>query len=70
MAEVKIQKGPLKPGDSILVTGHTTFIPETTVESIQINGNPVAQANKGDIITITVPDKVRPKDKFYLVTKR
>lgn len=59
--------GALKVGDRIHITGHTTDV-EMTVESIQINNAPVAEAKAGDNVGIKVPDRVRRGDQVYKVT--
>lgn len=58
--------GGIKIGQKLHIRGHTTdFIVE--VDEIQINRKQVSEGEKGDHIGILVPEKVRPKDKVFLV---
>ena len=58
---------PLKVGDRIHVTGHTTDM-ELTVDSMQINNVDVTEAKAGDSVGIKISDRVRRGDKVYKVT--
>jgi len=57
---------PLKVGDKIHITGHTTDL-EFTVESMQINNVNVQEGKPGDAIGIKVSDRVRRGDTVYKV---
>ncbi len=56
----------LKAGDKISIQGATTNFKQK-VESMQIDRNPVTEANKGDSIGLKVKGRVREKDKVFLV---
>ena len=58
---------PLKAGDRIHITGHTTDM-ELTVESMQIDNVDVKEAKASDAIGIKVSDRVRRGDKVSKVT--
>jgi selenocysteine-specific translation elongation factor len=58
---------PLKVGDTIHITGHTTDL-ELIVNSMQINNVNVSEAKAGDAIGIKVSDRVRRGDTVYKVT--
>ena len=58
--------GDLSVGDSIRIQGATTDI-EMTVESMQINLEPVESAGAGDDVGIKVPERVRPNDRVTRV---
>ena len=58
---------PLKQGDRIHITGHTTDM-ELTIESMQINNVETKEAKAGDAIGIKVSDRVRRGDTVYKVT--
>ncbi len=58
--------GDLSIGDSIRIQGATTDI-EMTVESMQINLEPVENAGAGDDVGIKVPERVRPNDRVTRV---
>ena len=58
--------GDLSIGDIIRIQGATTDI-EMTVESMQINLEPVESAGAGDDVGIKVPERVRPNDRVTRV---
>jgi len=58
---------PMKQGDQIHISGHTTDL-EMTIESMQINNVTVQEAKAGDAVGIKVSDRVRRGDKVYKVT--
>ena len=58
---------PLKVGDTIHITGHTTDL-ELIVNSMQINNVNVSEAKAGDAVGIKVSDRVRRGDTVYKVT--
>jgi len=58
---------PLKVGDKIHITGHTTNM-ELTIESMQINNVNVKEAKAGDAVGIKMSDRVRRGDTVYKVT--
>ncbi len=57
---------PMKAGDRIHITGHTTDM-EMTVESMQINNVNVQEAKAGDAVGVKVSDRVRRGDTIYKV---
>ena len=59
--------GDLSIGDSIRIQGATTDI-DMTVESMQINLEPVESAGAGDDVGIKVPERVRPNDRVIRVS--
>ena len=56
----------LKKGDRIRIKGATTDF-EQVVESMEIDRKPVDVAMPGDMVGIKVKERVRKKDKVYLV---
>ena len=58
---------PLKVGDKVHITGHTTDV-TCTVETMQINNVNVTAAKAGDAVGIKVSDRVRKGDTIYKVT--
>ncbi len=58
---------PLKLGDKIHITGHTTDM-EMIVESMQINNVNVKEAKAGDAVGIKLTDRARRGDTVYKVT--
>lgn len=69
VAEVKMKAGKLNLNDEILIIGPTTGAIETTVKEIRKDLKPVDNAQKGDVISIPVPQLVRRSDKLYKLVK-
>ena len=67
VAEFKLETGPLKVGDEIIITGPTTGVIKTTVSEIQLDQQPVVEAPKGSYISIPVDTKIRKSDKLYKI---
>ena len=65
VAEFKLETKNLKTGDEIIVTGPTTGVIQTTVEEIRVDLKPVAQALKGEVISVPFDVKLRRNDKLY-----
>ncbi len=59
-------KDSLAVGDSIHILGHTTDYVQT-VDSMQINHDPVKAAKKGDGVGIKAADKSRKGDNVYRI---
>ena len=57
--------GALKAGDTIHIKGKVTDF-EQTVDSIQIEHEPVEKAKKGDVVGIKAKEKVKEGDEVYL----
>ena len=55
---------PVKVGDKLRISGHTTHI-EFEVNSMQIHNVNVQEGKPGDSIGIKVPDRVRQGDRVY-----
>jgi putative protease len=68
VAAVVITEGTLKIGDTLHFKGHTSDFAQT-VESMQVNNQPVAEANVGDDVGIKVSERVRPGDVAYRITE-
>ena len=70
VAELQVEAHEIKVGDKLLITGTTTgamYIDE--VKEIRYDLKPVSVAEKGQRISIAVPDKVRPNDKVFVIEK-
>ena len=65
-AVIKLKKDTLAVGDTIYIKGHTTDF-EQKVKSLQINHEPVTNAQKGQEIGLKIGSKVRHGDKVYKV---
>lgn len=60
--------GALKVGDKIRIKGHTTDL-ELTIDSMQINNEPVQEAKAGDSIGVKVPERVRGGDTVHKIVE-
>jgi putative protease len=70
VAEVIIETGNLQIGDSILVTGPTTGVVETSITELRVNEKEVRKANKGDRCSFPVASVIRRSDKIYKMVSR
>lgn len=69
IAEFKIEAQNLKQGDKILITGPTTGVYETIVESIMVDDTSVAETKRGDQCTIPLDQRIRLSDKLYKIVE-
>lgn len=67
VGEVLIQSEELKVGDKISVIGNTTGIENFTIESMQIEGEDVSIAEKGQVVGVKFPKVVRKNDEVYII---
>ena len=63
---LKVTNGTIKTGDLLKYKGHTTDFTEA-VTSMEIEKQPVEQAQAGDLVGVKVKEKVREKDKVYRI---
>ena len=70
VAEVLLEAGSLAQGDRIIITGPTTGLVEEDLAEIRLELKPVEEAPKGSVISIPVPEKVRPNDRVYQFNER
>lgn len=64
-AAVQIQADELSVGDDIIIIGNKTGVLETKVEELRLEDLPTKTVSKGDLCSISLPQKVRPNDKVY-----
>ena len=57
----------LKVGDRLHIKGHTTDL-DLVIESMQVDNANVSEAEAGQAVGVKVPDRVRLRDKVYVVT--
>lgn len=69
VGEFKLETGPLKVGDEIIITGPTTGVIKTVVSEIQLDMKPVTEAPKGSYISIPIDEKIRKSDKLYKIVE-
>ena len=66
-ALISVADGRLSVGDTIHIKGHTTDFVQT-VESMQVDHEPVDSARAGEEVAIGVTDRVRVQDKVFLAS--
>lgn len=67
IGQFKIASHDLKVGDDILITGPTTGVIRTKVNSMWVNDKEADRAVKGDECTFKVDEVIRSSDKLYKV---
>ncbi|MGZ2369098.1 peptidase U32 family protein [Ancylomarina sp. YFZ004] len=67
VAEFQLESQELCVGDTILITGPTTGVVETTIEEIRVDLKPVEKAVKGDSFSIALDTVIRRSDKLYKI---
>jgi putative protease len=70
VAEFKIESERIKLGDKLAFVGPTTGYVEIEVQEMYTDNGKCNKAEKGIIVAIAVPEKVRENDKVFLVKKR
>ena len=65
VAEIKLENGDLKKGDTILVSGPTTGVVEYVIDEIRVDLKTTETALKGELCSIRTPDYLRRSDKVY-----
>ena len=67
VAEIQLETGRFRVGDTLLVTGPTTGVVETVPSEIRLDdAHKLEEAAKGDLVSIPVPERVRRGDKVFL----
>ena len=66
VAAIKVTKGTIKKGDTLMYKGHTTDFAEE-VKSMEMDNATIDEAKVGDLIGIQVKERVREKDVVYKV---
>ena len=66
VAAIKVTSGVIKKGDMLRYKGYTTDFTEE-VTSMEIDNQPVEEANVGELIGVKVKERVRENDKIYKV---
>ena len=69
VAQLKLNNGPLKLGDNILIIGKTTGLVRSKITSMQIKKKDIKIAKKTQEIAIQLP-KCRKGDELYLIVKK
>jgi putative protease len=66
VAAIKVTRGSIKKGDTLMYKGHTTDFTEE-VKSMELDNQPIEEANVGDMIGVKVKERVRENDVVYKV---
>lgn len=69
VTEFLVETQSVREGDELLITGPTTGAVFLTAEDIRVDLKPVVEAVKGDHFSIKTPEKIRPNDQLYKMTK-
>jgi len=65
VAEIRVHASDVKESDPCMITGKTTGVLRLVPEGMIVDEVRSDCAQKGSLITIKVPDRVRKNDKFY-----
>lgn len=65
VGEFKCESHSLSVGDEIIITGPTTGYVQLKIDALRVDGKEAQKAEKGDVFTIALAEKVRPSDKLY-----
>jgi U32 family peptidase len=67
VAEIKLENGDLKRGDTLLITGPSTGAIEIITDEIRVDLKQVETAVRGELCSLPVPEYLRRSDKVYLL---
>lgn len=67
VGQFTIEKGELKVGDKVLISGPSTGQQQLDVAQMRINGQEGTTATVGDRITLNLPFRIRLSDKLYKI---
>ena len=65
VAEIKVENGDLKKGDTILIIGPTTGVIEYSVGEIRVDLKDTETAKQGELCSIKIPEHLRRSDKIF-----
>lgn len=69
VAHFRLETQTLKVGDQILITGPTTGVIESSVDSMRVDDKVVEIASKGDDVTFPLDKTIRSSDKIYKIVE-
>jgi putative protease len=69
VGEFKMQTGSLAIGDEIYITGPTTGLIHSTVETLRLDDQEVSEVKAGDNFSMPVKEKIRSSDQLYKVER-
>ncbi len=65
VGEFKCESHTLSVGDEVIVTGPTTGYLQVIIDELRVDGKSAQKAEKGDVFTLALNEKIRPSDKLY-----
>ncbi|MEI7909664.1 MAG: U32 family peptidase [Verrucomicrobiota bacterium] len=68
--EIRVCDSGFALGDELIIQGPTTGVVRVSVESIQIDHQPVPAAQRGQAVAVQLTSPARPGDRVYRVTRR
>ena len=68
VAAIEVTRGSIRKGDVLRYKGHTTDFTDT-VNSMEVEKQPIEEAREGDVIGLKVKERVRENDKVYRVVE-
>ena len=66
VAEFRLFQDRLPAGEDLLIEGPTTGALHVRAENLRVDGHPVDCAHKDDVVTLSVPQRVRMNDKIFM----
>lgn len=60
----------IKIGDKVAITGPTTGIVNSVIESMKLEADNISEAKKGDLVSFKLDQRVRKGDEFYVFRER
>jgi putative protease len=70
IGEFLLTSGKIEIGDEIIITGNSTGIIKQKVESLYVDEKPANEAEKGDVVTMKVNERVRENDRLFILVDR
>ena len=67
IGQFKIEAQQLKVGDKVLITGPTTGVVETTIETMRVDDVEAEVAKRGSEVTFMIDEVIRSSDKLYKI---
>ena len=69
VGEIAVQASTFKCGDKLLITGNTTGAMYLEATEIHGDDGPISEAPQHTLVSVPVPDKVRPNDKVFRIDR-
>ncbi len=70
VSEITMMAGKIEKEQTLVIIGPTTGTAKFKIDEIRLNLKPANSAEKGDLISIPTPERLRKNDKVYLLTER